>query len=376
MFFQNITRNYNDSTRRVEEVKSNAFSALHLSHDLSFGISASTRLYGTFMFGRNAFIQAFRHMISPSISASFRPDLVTWGWNRGYTTYRRDSTDVEYYSYAGVYQPSGRGRSAGLSFSLSNNLEIKIRNKKDTVNGGTTKVKLIDNLSLGSSYNFLADSMKLSNISASMNTNIAGKVAVNANATFDPYAIDYSGRRIDKYAVNVNQGLARLLTFGFSFGYQFKGGDNGFKNNAPSLDGITHYHPATGEYLYTEYQFYQDFKAPWSLGFNYSFNYNTSYTQNALGAGIKQKNIVQALGLNGQVKLTEKFNVSVASGFDFKNLKLTMTTFNLHYDLHCFEFAVSWTPFGSYRSWNFHFNAKSSMLADLLKYEKHASYVF
>jgi hypothetical protein len=378
MFFQNITRTYNDSTKRVEDIKSNAFSNLYLSHDLSFGISASTRLYGTFVFGRNAFIQAFRHMISPSISASFRPDLVTWGWNRGYTTYRQDSSDVEYYSYAGVYPASGRGRSAGLSFSLSNNLEMKIRNKKDTVNGGASKVKLIDNLSLSSSYNFLADSMKLSNISMSLNTNIAGKVAVNANASFDPYAVDINrgGSRIGKYAVSAGQGLARLISFGFSFGYQFKGGENGFKNKAPSLDGIQHYHPETGEYLYTEYQFYQDFKAPWSLGFNYSFNYNTNYTQNALGIGIKQNNYVQSLGLNGQVKLTEAMNVSVASGFDFKNLKLTMTTFNIHYDLHCFEFAVSWTPFGSYRSWNFHFNAKSSMLADLLKYEKHASYVY
>lgn len=379
MFFQHTAKTYNDSTKMVEDVKSNAFSALHFSHDLSFGISASTRLYGTFMFGRNAFIQAFRHMISPSISASFRPDLVTWGWNRGYKTYRRDSTDVEYYSYTGVYSPAGRGRSAGLSFSLSNNLEMKIRNKKDTANGGSTKVKLIENLSMSSSYNFLADSMKLSNISLSLNTNIAGKVALNANASFDPYAVDINrgGQRTGKYAVSAGQGLARLITFGFSFGYQFKGGENGFKNNAPSLDGIPHYHPETGEYLYTEYQFYQDFKAPWSLGFNYSFNYNTSYTQNSVsGIGIKQDNYIQSLGLNGQVKLTEAMNVSVASGFDFKNLKLTVTTFNIHYDLHCFEFAVSWTPFGSYRSWNFHFNAKSSMLADLLKYEKHASYVY
>jgi hypothetical protein len=376
MFFQTLNRSYDDMKKTVDEAKSSTFSGLYLSHDLSFGISASTRLYGTFTFGRNSFIRAFRHMISPSISASFRPDLVTWGWNSGYQTYRRDSTDVEYYSYAGVYQPAGRGRSAGISFSLGNNLEMKIRNDKDTANGGTTKLKLIDNLSMGSSYNFLADSMKLSNISMSLNTNIAGKVAVNANASFDPYAVDYGGRRTGKYAVNAGQGLARLITFGFSFGYQFKGGDNGFRNHAPSLDGIQHFHPETGEYLYTDYRFYQDFKAPWSLGFNYSFNYNTSYTQNPLGEGIKQNNYVQSLGLNGQIKLTERLNVSASSGFDFKNLKLTVTTFNIHYDLHCFEFAVSWTPFGSYRSWNFHFNAKSSMLADLLKYEKHASYLY
>jgi hypothetical protein len=287
----------------------------------------------------------------------------------------RDTTEVEYFGYSGVYSPFGRGRSAGLSFSLNNNLEMKIRNKKDTANGGVSKVKLIDNLSMSGSYNFLADSLKLSTIGMSLNTNIAGKVAVNANASFDPYAVDTRGRKINTYAVKAGQGLLRLQTFGFSFGYQFKGGDTGLKNNAPSLDGVHYYHPETGEYLYTEYRFYQDFKAPWSLGFNYSLNYNVSYTLNALGQGIKQNNYVQSLGLNGQIKLTEAMNISVASGFDIKNFKLAPTTFNIHYDLHCFEFAVSWTPFGRYQSWNFHFNAKSSMLADLLKYEKHASYL-
>ncbi len=376
MYFQGLEKQYNDSTGRVEDIKSNAFSEFHVTNAYGFGISANTRLYGTFQFGRGAYIRAIRHIMSPSIGASFSPDLRTYA--NGYRTYyyvdnQGNPHSVNYNAYSGVYSAPSAGRTAALNFSLGNNLEMKVANKKDTTNGGETKLKIIDNLSLSGSYNFLADSMNLSTIGVSLSTNILGKVAVNANATLDPYAVS-QGHRINKFALSADQGLMRLTTAGFSFGYQFKGGEKGFKNNPPTLDGVRRYDPETGDYLYTEYLFYQDFSAPWSFGFNYSFTYNVGYTKTANNEWIKQHNYIQSLGFNGQVKLTKEFDLSATSGFDFKNMQLTTTTFNIHYDMHCFEFAVGWTPFGQYQSWNFRFNAKSSMLADLLKYDKRTNY--
>ncbi len=376
MYFQGLSKVYNDSTGRVEDIKSNTFSEFHVTNDYSFGIGASTRLYGIFQFGKNSLIQAFRHMISPSLSASYRPEMGTHA--NGYRTYNYTDNQgverfVDYNAYTGVYAPPGKGKTAALNFSLDNNFEMKVRNKKDTVNG-FSKIKLIDNFRIGGSYNFLADSLNLSNISLSLNTNLFEKVALTFTGTLDPYAVR-EGRKVNIFSINDGQGLARLTNAGFSFGYQFQGGETGVKNNAPTLEGVRRYDPDSGEYIYTEYRFYDDFSAPWSFGFNYSFTYNTSYPRNAMGEYVKQNNYIQSLGFNGQIKLTKAFDLSASSGFDFKNMELTTTTLNIHYDLHCFEFSVQWTPFGRYQSWSFRFNAKSAMLADLLKYDKRNSYL-
>ncbi|MEJ1730389.1 putative LPS assembly protein LptD, partial [Escherichia coli] len=106
---------------------------------------------------------------------------------------------VEYNKYSkSVYGPPSKGRTAAISFSLGNNLEAKVFSKKDTTeNGGLKKVKLIDNLSLSGSYNFLADSIKLSNISVTLSTSIFEKLGINANAMFDPYAVNERGQRIN-----------------------------------------------------------------------------------------------------------------------------------------------------------------------------------
>ncbi|MDR1680957.1 MAG: LPS-assembly protein LptD [Prevotellaceae bacterium] len=369
MFFQSLQKSWSDSTGRVEDIKSQSFSEFHMAHSYSFGASLSTRIYGTFQAGRNAFIQAFRHVITPSVSLSYSPDLRT-PWNGHRTYYYTDRQGMAhalaYNMYSGLYGAPGGGQAASLGFTLGNNFEMKVRNKKDTVNG-VSKIKLIDNLNFSGSYNFLADSMNLSNINASLSTNILG-VGISANAVFDPYAVQ-NGQRTAKFNIADGGGLARLTSFGFSGGYQFKGGENGLKNYATTLEGIPRFDPATGDYLYTEYLFYDDFKAPWSFGFNYSFNYSVSYPQ-----GKKEGRTMQSLNFNGQIKLTEALNISAQSGFDFKQMQLTTTTISMHYDLHCFDFDIQWTPFGQYQSWSFLFKAKSAMLYDLLKYDKKTNY--
>jgi len=375
-YFQGLQKAYNDTTNRVEDVKSNSFSEFHVTNNYSFSIGASTSLYGTFMYGKNAYIQAIRHKFSPSISASYSPDMRVA--SNGYRTYNYIDTEgiarsVEYNAFTGVYSPPSSGRSASMSLSLNNNLEMKVLSKKDTLNGGVKKVKLIDNLSIGSSYNFLADSLNLSNISVSMSTSLFGKVGVSANATFDPYA-QHNGRKINTFAISDGQGLVRLLGASFSFGHQFSGGENGFKNNPKTLEGVPRYDPETGNYLYTEYLYYSDFKAPWTFGFNYAFNYTPTYEQNSTGEWVKKHKYMQTLSFNGSIKLTEAFDFRFNSGFDFQSMKMTSTQLNIQYDLHCYQFSVGWVPFGRFSSWSFNFSAKSAMLSDLLKYDKGSRY--
>ncbi|MDR3185160.1 MAG: LPS-assembly protein LptD [Prevotellaceae bacterium] len=380
MYFQSTEKTYDTITKNLVNKKmSPAFSEFYMTTDYSFGLSATTRLYGVFQYGRNAYVRAIRHMITPNVGFSFRPYQDAGGTN-GYRTFNYIDQDGKarslfYNIFEGqIYGYTSRGRTGSMSFSLSNNLEMKVRSKSDTVTG-ERKIKLIDNLSANSSYNFFADSMNLSNISVSMNTTPFEKVNINGNMQFDPYAINERGTRYNKLT------SPRLISAGVSFGYSFSGGEKGGGDaksgeQSGAASGpipIHHYDPQTGEYLSTEWHYYADFNAPWSFNFNYGYNYSVSYnyTNEQL---IRNNNHNQTLGFSGQLQLTKAMHLGMSSGFDFKEIQLTTTSFDLRYDLHCFEFTFNWVPSGRWEQWSFRINAKSGALADLLKYDKRKSF--
>ena len=168
------------------------------------------------------------------------------------------------------------GRNASMSFSLGNNLEAKVRDLNDTTGTGTKKIKIIDQLSIGGSYNFLADSLNLSKISMNMNTTIFGKLGLNVNATFDPYAIDQYGRTINTFNIVKEGGfkLARLTNASASFSYSFMGegksklGSDYRDPNAPQGSQSSSYqrvyfNPITGEYIPGGWVYYMDPNVPW-----------------------------------------------------------------------------------------------------------------
>jgi lipopolysaccharide export system protein LptA len=374
MYFQSTTKTYDTTTNTVVSKMSSAFEEFHVTTDYSFGLSATTRIYGTFLYGKNAYIRAIRHMLTPNVGFSFRPYQDASGTN-GYRTYDYVDKDgvsrsLFYNIFEGqIYGYTPQGRTGSVSFSLNNNIEMKVRSKSDTITG-ERKVKLIDNLSISSSYNFFADSMNLANIPVSMNTTILEKININGNMQFDPYAINKYGQRYNKLT------MPRLLSAGVSFGYSFSGGEKGSTESGDASGGpvpVHRYDPQTGEYIMTEWQYYADFNAPWSFNFNYGYNYSVSYNYTN-GQLIKNHNHNQTLGFSGQIQLTKAMHLGMSSGFDFKELTLTTTSFDMRYDLHCFEFIFNWVPSGRWEQWSFRINAKSGALADLLKYDKRKSF--
>ena len=196
--------------------------------------------------------------------------------------------------------------------------------------------------------------------------------------------------------------MARLTNASLSFTYGFSGegkskmGENydyKFNNNNQSGsnssgsgrggDGHGHgtvtqyqriyYHPVTGEYIPGGWLYYMDPNIPWSANFNFNYSYSRSY-QYANQVRQTINNHTVALGFSGQMRLTEKLNVSLNSGFDLAKMKLTTTQMSASYDLHCFQISFSWVPSGQWQSWSFRINAKASALADLLQFKKNASY--
>lgn len=389
-YFQEQSRQFNPETNRVETITSDQFSAFGISQDFSASISMSTRIYGMFQFRPTSKIKAIRHMITPSFSASYKPEMGTP--INGYRTYYYTDNNgveqsVDYNKYAGgLYSPPGKGKNASLSFSFGNNVEAKMVDKKDTTGTGEKKVKLIDNLNLSGSYNFLADSMKLSTINVSANTTIFQKMGLNFNFSLDPYAVDEKGKRFNQFSVIHTKGksLVRLTNAGFSTSYSWSGQGKGNGNDGSSGSSITaqdpnaiynriFYHPVTGEYIPGGWVYYMNPEIPWSFGFTYSFSYSRSYQYANEQLQVKN-NITQTLGLNGQIRLTKDLNFSVQSGLDIAKMKLTTTQLSATYDLHCFQISVQWIPIGQWESWSFRINAKASALADLLQYKKSSSY--
>jgi len=384
-FFSTSEAQYNPETDKVELIKSPMFSKFGITQTYSGSISASTRIYGTFNFGKYSAIQAIRHVISPSISMSFSPELGTY--SNGYRTYTYTDKEgnekaYEYNIYSGqMYSAPGKGKSATASISIGNNLEAKVRDFSDTTGNCSKKVKLIDQLSVNTGYNFIATEFNMSTISLSMSTSLFNKVGLSASAAFDPYGVDEAGNRVNKFAVSMGQGLTRFTNCSASLSYSISGkgsieGNDGKANGkgGSTINGANSFyqrvytHPTTGEYIPGGWLYYTNPNVPWSLNFNYNLSYTKSYTS-------AESSINQTLGFSGSLRLTPRMNINASSGFDFKAMKLSTTQISATYDLHCFNISVSWVPFGTWQSYSFRIAANAAALADLLKYKKSQSFV-
>lgn len=374
-----------------------AFNGFGATHTYSGSMSMSTRIYGMFNFGKHRKIQAIRHVITPSVSLSYSPEKGTAfnGWRTLDAYYDKrgtfhDETMYNIYSVSGHHNsvsPPGRGQSGTMSLSIGNNLEAKVRDTRDTTGTGSKKVKLLDQLNINTSYNFLADSLRMQNVGVTASTNLFEQVNISGNLNFDPYAVNEMGQRINKFNIAATGVPLRLTnaSLSLSFGKSGKGainGNDGSKEGGgggSSNDNSYHriyYHPITGEYIPGGYVYYMNPSAPWSFNISYSFNYAKSYSYQATTKELIVNNkFTQTINLSGNIKLTPRMSIQATSGFDIMAMRFTTTQFSATYDLHCFNIAVSWVPMGTYKSYSFRIAANASALADLLRFKKSDSYM-
>ena len=375
-----------------------AFNGFGATHNYSGSMSLSTRIYGMFNFGKHRRVQAVRHVITPSMSLSFSPEKGTEfnGWRTLEAYYdKRGSYHAE--SYYNIYSisghhnsvsPPGRGKSGTMSLSFGNNLEAKVRDLRDTTGKGSKKVKLLDQLNINTSYNFLADSLRMQNVGISASTNLFNKVNISGNLNFDPYAIDETGKKINKFNIVATGVPLRLTNASVSASFSLNGkgaingndGTKGAEGGGVSADANSYqriyYHPVTGEYIPGGYVYYMNPSSPWSVNFSYSFSYAKSYTyQQATKTLVTNNKFTQTLNLSGNIKLTPRLSIQATTGFDIMAMKITTTQFSATYDLHCFNIAVSWVPLGMYKSYSFRIAANAAALADLLRFKKSDSYM-
>ena len=370
------------STVRVDTI-----TGLNRVYDYAYSVSSSTNIYGMFIpRNPNSRIKGIRHKMTPSISFSYRPDFGQdkFGYWKEVQVDEKGSTRYLDVNAGGVYGGSpGRGESGSVSFSLSNNLEMKVLETSDSTKTGDEqkfkKVKIIDNLGISSSYDLIADSLNLAPFRIQARTTVAG-VSINMGTTVDPYMLDENYRKVHRYAWNARSGLGKLgrvtnanLSFGMTFNSKKNKEDN--QNNAnngseaigddQNLDA--NQTPEPEAVIPSIYDNYVDFDMPWDFGFDYSLNYT--------GASRAYPNgrVSQTIGVRGNVNITEKWKASMNTNFDIEAGEFSFTTFNLTRDLHCWAMSFNFVPFGFRKSYSFTISAKSSMLADL-KLQKQQSH--
>ena len=350
---------YTKTDTIIGGVRIDTLSEFNRVYNYSLGVSANTKIYGMYRF-RGQALKAIRHVVTPTVSYIITPDFSSdkYGYYGKYV--KNSSGDEALYSYyeKGIYGVPSSQKQSSISFSLGNNVEAKVRSKTDTVTG-TKKIKLIENLSLSGSYNFAADSLKMSLISLSGYSTILNRFTIRYSATFDPYAIgvkesDNGSRtqvRVNNYMIDKYGSLWRKTQdqWATSLSYTF----------GPVSDNVENLNLPVDE-------MYSYWDVPWSLNLSYSLSIPRKYYydyNNQLDS--VSNNVIQTISASGKVSLTKNWNIAFSTGWDFEEKGISYTTLNVYRDLHCWDMAFTWVPFGDRQRWEFVLKIKASMLSDI-----------
>ncbi|MBQ4633335.1 MAG: LPS-assembly protein LptD [Prevotella sp.] len=405
MYTNKVTKSWDEANQ--VEVADTTY-GFHNVYNWNMSVSMSTKLYGFWIPNRKLFgdkIQAIRHVMTPQVSYSYAPDFgsARYGY---YETYQKTDADgnvslVEYSPYAGqMFGVPGKGKTGSISFALSNNIEMKLKDDDDST--GFKKVSIIDELSANMSYNMAAKEKPWSDLTMRIRLKWWKNYTFNMNAVFATYAyeLDENGRPFVGNKTEYSQGrFGRFqgLSQNFSFTLDpeklkkwFGKGDDEEEDEEENDEGIdtdieTNVDDdlAKGQHAAkknnsskaeTDEDGYMKFSMPWSLTVGYGITMREDR-----GGEFNTKRMrypykfTQNLNFSGNVRLSEGWNISFSSGYDFDQKELSMTTASLSRDLHCFSMSCS-VVLAPYTSYNFSFRCNAATLTDALKYDKRSGY--
>lgn len=349
-YFETIEKSFDNNT--MESV-TDTLPGFSRAGDWSLGANLSSKIYGMYQFKNSP--TAFRHVVTPSLGLSYRPDQSTqeygyFGPGGSYSSY--SPYDI------GIYGKPPSGESGLVTMSLINSLDMKVRAKKDTTID-LKKIKLIDNFTLNSAYDMVRDSLNWNPIGISGRTSLFNQFNINFRGLVDPYTVSDNGVRLNESEWKANGRIGRLTDANVALGFDLKNKKRAAKEKEKigndDNDIVGEANPDRGARV--------DWNMPWRMNVNYSFNY-----ANRRMNGKDVKTISSSVLFNGDVTLFKHWKFAVTSGYDFEGGEWTVTTLNLYWDLHCWEFNFNTIPFGVRKSYGFRINVKASILQDL-KYD-------
>ena len=404
MYSNKILKSWNTATQ-TEVV--DTLHGFYNVYDWRLSLGMSTKLYGMFkpspkfLGGK---ILALRHVITPTVTFNYAPDFSTVNYGY-YDSYQKTDADgnvtlVQYSPYErGMFGVPGKGKTGSFTFDLGNNIEMKIKSDKDST--GYKKISIIDELGLSMSYNMAAKERPLSDLTMRIRLKWWKNYTFNMNAVFATYAYELDENGRPYVGTHTEYGRGRFGRFqGMSQNFSFtlnpeklkklfgRSDDKDDTNNENDETDNTDIETNVDDDMVrgqkgakrntgkaeTDEDGYMKFSMPWSLTFGYGITMreNTSGRFNTNTMRYPYK-FTQNLNFSGNVRISDGWNISFSSGYDFEDHDISMTTASLQRDLHCFSMSCS-VVLAPYTSYNFSFRCNAATLTDALKYDKRSGY--
>ena len=414
-YFKKVHQSWDDNAQVVvRDTTTGVFNV----YNWNLSLNASTTLYGMYVPSRKLFgdkVQAIRHVFKPQVSFTYAPNFSTsrYGFYDYYQVTNSDGTVTmqEYFPYIGAFMNTpSKSRSGTLSFDFGNNVEMKVKNEDDST--GFKKISLIDELGFRMSYNFATKVKPLSNLDTRIRLKLTKSYTLNLNAQFASYVYeaDSVGGPVresqtmtywQKGKLGRFQGMSQNLSYTLDNSkvadlfkrlrgektdkkkkdkndkdedeeYDTGGETNVDRDLEAGKHGAKKDNAGMAE---TDEDGYMVFSMPWSLSFGYGITMreDTDLKKFNYGSMRYPYKFTQTLNMSGNIRLSDGWNITFSSGYDFENKKMSMTTASLQRDLHCFNMSCS-VVLSPYTSYNFSFRCNASTLTDALKYDKRSSY--
>ena len=364
MYTNKVTKSWNRTTQK--EVSDTTY-GFHNIYNWDLSLSASTKLYGMFIPNRKIFgdkIQAIRHVITPSVSFSYAPDFGSSRYGY-YSTYQRTNADgsVELVDYSPYFRMSYNMAAKEKPWS---DLSVDLR------------------LKWWKNYTF--------NLNA-----VFASYAYELNSNGEPYVGNHTYWGMGK--IGRFQGMSQNISYTLTpekikklFGGGGDDDDTKSKRNDPEAEGVdtdiesnvdddmiegqrSARRKGSGHKAKTDDDGYMSFSMPWSITFGYGITMRESNDINRFNYKTMRYpyTFSQTLNFSGNLRISDGWNISFSSGYDFEHHALSMTTASLQRDLHCFNMSCQ-VVLAPYTSYNFTFRCNASTLTDALKYDKRSGY--
>jgi len=353
----------NDSTIDTIFTKSTFEDGFYARRNFNTGISLQTKLTGIYGFRKGA-VKAIRHIITPRISYTYKPDFSAPIWNYFGTYLNNDlGENVEYNQFAntGIYGTPGKGEQNGINFSLGNTFDMKVLNKKDTAIS-YKKIPLLKSLAISSGYNFAGDSIsKFQDVTITASTSFLNNLfGLRGTLRYNPYSVNYENKRISATYMETHQKPLRFVSLNFNVDFNLRAKTK--KDKKKQIFENEYGTVQEQEYIANNPSMYYDFDIPWSFYASYQL-----FLTN--GSGSIRDTTVLGIGnisFGGDINITPKWKINLVSGYNIRDNDLVRTSLKLIRDLHCWEMSLDWVayPIRS-QSFTFELRVKSALLQDL-----------
>ena len=353
--FQQIEKNYDSITNSVIN---NRINKTGISHNISYNASLTTVMYNYYrLVGKSK--PLIRHLITPSVNFSYRPNLNTL------QTLDTGTVDLQTITYTGfeesLYRQSITQDQGLITFGINNTMELKVASDKDTVTG-FRKIRILDGFSINGNYDFFKDSFNLSDLSMNFRVSPFPYINFVISSNYSPYSWDNnSGKKLNTFAINTNQGLGRILNASFNTVLTLTSKESKTKiNNLQSKIGENWNADFNHYFLYPERVI--NFDIPWKMNFTHTFTLTRN--QNISSTNLDEFFLVNTLNTNGDFSFTKRWKILGSINYDIKTNKIAYSTLSLSRDMHCWALTFNWIPIGINKSFLFSLRSKSNMFKD------------